>query len=180
MLTHKLKVHASNMPYVILRLWVGGLYRPFTIRRKKLSEKLRRHLGVAKPTKRDSAGRVSGTSSLRLTQPRGCNDCFAHVDDSLEICLLLLISKALSKTFGQEDCPAGLSAKDRRGCSLHGPATTWFCTGCDWVPSLNYNRLAHTTRIGLQHSRFELFYKADGTVDLWQEDLYDSFLDVLG
>ena len=56
-----------------LRLWVGGLYRPFTLRRKKMSEKLRRHLGVAKPTKRDSDGRVQGTSSLRLTQPAGCN-----------------------------------------------------------------------------------------------------------
>ena len=33
---------------------------------------------------------------------------------------------------------------------------------------------------GLYHPRFELFYKADGTVDLWTEDVYDSFLDVLG
>lgn len=26
--------------------------------------------------------------------------------------------------------------------------------------------------------RFELFYKPDGTVDLWDEDVYDAFLDV--
>ena len=71
---------------------MGGLYRPVTIRRKKLSEKLRRHLGVAKATKRDAAGRVSGTDSLRLTQPCDCNDCFTNVHDSLEIRLFALVS----------------------------------------------------------------------------------------
>ena len=73
LLLHLSVCYICLLGLMLLRLWVGGLYRKFDKRRKKLSEQKRRHLGYPKPTTKHANGTVSGSSSLRTTQLPGFN-----------------------------------------------------------------------------------------------------------
>ena len=50
-----------------LRLWVDGLYKAFTKRRKQLSERRRLKLGLLKTVRRKGS-KVYGNTSLKATQ----------------------------------------------------------------------------------------------------------------
>ena len=55
----------------VLRIWVGGLYRPFARERREITKKKAHNLGVAPPTKKHN-GKVCGSKTLRSTQNRAC------------------------------------------------------------------------------------------------------------